>query len=135
VVVLTVLAFLGVGTVGPAASGAAAFIDAEKELRQAFSEDPEIVPSELVSRAIVRLAESLPPNGAIDLPWSRPCGTLDLRRVADGVQITGGWGGQVILGGGQRGIQSTVLAARSSHHHRGSEDTRRCYAGRSFRSR
>jgi len=99
-----VLAFLAVNTFGHAASGAPAFVDAEQDLRQAFGDDLGIVPSELVSRAIVRLAESLPPNGAIDLPWSVPCKTLDLRRVADGVQITGGWGGQVILGGGQRGI-------------------------------
>jgi len=81
------------------------FIDAEKALRQAFGRTLSGVPRDLISSTIASFAESLPVGGAIDLPRSVACGTLDFRRVADHVQITGGYGGKIILGGGQKGIQ------------------------------
>ena len=77
------------------------FIDAEKALRSIYGEPLSSVPQQAVSETIVDLAEGLPPGGAIDLPRSVPCGVLDLRRVADDVQITRGWGGMVVLGPGQ----------------------------------
>jgi hypothetical protein len=62
-------------------------------------------PVQLRAAHLVRLAESLPPGGAIHLPEDMPCGELDFRGVADDVQITGGCGGDLILGGGQQGMQ------------------------------
>jgi len=81
------------------------FADCERALRRTFGEDLESVSQDRISRAIERLAESLPAGGAIDLPRSVPCGVLDLRRVADGVQITRGHGGRLILGPDQHRIQ------------------------------
>ncbi|HUT33722.1 MAG TPA: hypothetical protein VNE39_09595 [Planctomycetota bacterium] len=86
-----------------------AFVDAEKALRRRFGASLSAIPQIAISAAIVSLAESLPAGGAIDLPRSAPCGTLDFRRVADDVQITGGHGGRLVLGGGQRGIQLVFL--------------------------
>ncbi len=86
------------------------FIDAESALVRTFGRPLERLGQEAISDTIRRLAESLPAGGALDLPRSVPCGELDFRRVADGVQITRGHGGRVILGPGQRGIQ-LVLAA------------------------
>jgi len=85
------------------------FIDAEEGLRRLFGSDLGPVAPSLVSAAIVALAEGLPPGGAIDLPRSLPSGVLDFRRVADGVQITRGHGGRLILGPGQRGIQMVLM--------------------------
>ncbi len=81
------------------------FIDAEAALRARFGAPFDRIAPGLLREAIVELAESLPVGGAIALPESAPCGTLDFRRVADDVQITGGHEGTVILGGGQRGVQ------------------------------
>ncbi len=80
-------------------------IDSERELESLLGRSWRDAPPEHIARHLVELAESLPPGGAIDLPRSVPCGVLDFRRVADDVQITGGWGGTVVLGGGQRGIE------------------------------
>ena len=88
---------------------AAVFIDAEKALRRVFGDDLQRISPDDVSGAIVGLAESLPPGGAIDLPRSVPAGRLDFRGVADGVQITRGWGGRVVLGPGQRGLQMLFM--------------------------
>ena len=82
-----------------------AFIDAERELARRFGPDWQLLPQNEIGYALVQLAESLPVGGAIDLPRSVACGTLDFRRVADGVQITGGRGGAVIFGGGQSGLE------------------------------
>lgn len=92
------------------AAGEPAFLDAEVELAARFGPRWEREPQEHVSRAIVEMAETLPVGGAIDLPYSVPCGTLDFRSIADGVQVTGGWGGTLVLGRGQSGIQ--ILASR-----------------------
>jgi len=81
------------------------FVDAEKALHRVYGDTLAEVAQEDVSRAIVTLAEGLPPGGAIDLPQSVASGDLDFRNVADNVQITGGWGGRLILGPGQRGLQ------------------------------
>ncbi|HEY3322848.1 MAG TPA: hypothetical protein VGP72_20505 [Planctomycetota bacterium] len=81
------------------------FIDAESMLAERLGAGWQTVPQDVVSRAITDGALSLPVGGAIDLPRSVPCGLLDFRGVADGVQITGGYGGTLILGGGQRSMQ------------------------------
>jgi hypothetical protein len=81
------------------------FVDAERALTRLFGGSLSAVPRERISGAIVALAEGLPAFGAIDLPRSVPAGVLDFRGVADHVQITGGWGGRLILGPGQQGIQ------------------------------
>ncbi|MFP4055432.1 MAG: right-handed parallel beta-helix repeat-containing protein [Candidatus Brocadiia bacterium] len=86
-----------------------AFIDAEKALRRAFGSDLARLRQQEVSTAIVALAESLPPGGAIDLPRSVPCGMLDFRQVAPRVQITGGHGGRLLLGAGQSGSQLVLV--------------------------
>jgi hypothetical protein len=80
------------------------FIDAEKRLRESFGPDLAARSPSQISLALVQMAEQLPVGGAIHLPESVPCGLLDFRRVADDVQITGGHGGTVVLGGGQKGI-------------------------------
>jgi hypothetical protein len=86
-----------------------AFVDAEHALRHLFGPAIEHVSQAAISSAIVRLAEGLPPGGAIDLPRGVPCGVLDFRRVADGVQVTRGHGGRLVLGPGQRGIQMVLM--------------------------
>ncbi len=86
----------------PSAQGGA-FIDAETALAERFGEDWKAQPQSDISAALVAMAESLPVGGAIDLPRAAASGVLDFRRVADGVQITGGRDGRVIFGGGQRG--------------------------------
>ena len=88
-----------------AACFASDFIDAERQLHARFGDDLHAAAPEAVSAAIVEMAESLPEFGAIDLPRCVPSGRLDFRSVADHLQITGGRDGEVILGGGQRGIQ------------------------------
>lgn len=99
------------GAAEPPSSPACGFVDAEAALRAVFARDdlagvqPDRIRSELV-----RLAEGLPPGGAIQLPESVPCGLLDLRGVADDVQITGGRDGKIVLGGGQQGIQLLFCA-------------------------
>jgi hypothetical protein len=85
------------------------FVDAQKALRTAYGPELERLPQAEISAAIVKLAEALPPSGAIDLPCSVPCGVLDFRRVAHGVQITRGYGGKLILGGGQHNIQMVLM--------------------------
>ncbi|MBA4192503.1 MAG: hypothetical protein C0467_31430 [Planctomycetaceae bacterium] len=82
-----------------------AFIDAESALEARFGPAWADQPTEQIARELVSLAESLPVGGAIDLPITGPCGTLDFRRVADDVQVTGGWGGTIVFGGGQCGLQ------------------------------
>ena len=82
-----------------------AFIDAERALAERFGEAWVSLPHSAISAALVEMAESLPVSGALDLPRAVPAGVLDLRRVADGVQITGGRDGRVIFGGGQRGME------------------------------
>lgn len=89
----------------PAVKAEKRFVDAEKELKAAFGEDLTQVPGEAISRAIEKLAATLPEEGAIDLPRSVATGKVDFRPVADRVQITGGFGGEITLGGGQDGIQ------------------------------
>ena len=87
-----------------------AFVNAEKALGRIYGCVPlGNLPQEVVSSAIVGLAEGLPPGGAIDLPRNVACGVLDFRRVADGVQITRGHGGRLILGPGQRGMQMVLM--------------------------
>lgn len=81
------------------------FIDAEKALRERFGAMMLLMDQAQISGVLTAFAESLPLNGAIDLPRSVACGDLDLRRIANGVQITGGWGGSITLGQGQHGIQ------------------------------
>ncbi len=81
------------------------FVDAEKALTLQYGSQWRSLPKTRISAAIVEMAESLPVGGAIDLPGSAACGELDFRRVADNVQVTGGFGGRIILGGGQQGIQ------------------------------
>jgi hypothetical protein len=80
------------------------FIDAEKQLRAHFGPGLAACPPAEISAALERMAGQLPVGGAIHLPESVPCGRLDFRRVADDVQVTGGQGGTVVLGGGQKGI-------------------------------
>jgi hypothetical protein len=82
---------------------AADFVAAERELRTRFGEDWPQMPGTLLSKTIQELAHSLPPGGALDL-GEVSCGTLDLRGLADGVQITGGREGTVIFGSGQHGV-------------------------------
>jgi hypothetical protein len=94
--------------VSAAAAEAPRFLDAQRELTRRFGPDLPGRSTDEIAAAIVELAEGLPVGGAIHLPESFDCGTLDFRRVADDVQITGGRGGTVILGGapyGQAGIQ------------------------------
>jgi len=81
------------------------FIDAEAVLAERFGVAWSRKPQALLSAALVELAESLPVGGAIDLPSAVPSGVLDFRRVADGVQVTGGRDGRVIFGSGQRGLE------------------------------
>jgi hypothetical protein len=105
---LSITGALGLAALFLPAAGArdgVPFIDAEKALRQRFGDDLYRRPLAEISRAIVEMAERLPEGGAIDLPRIVPCGTLDFRRVADHVQITGGHGGTIVFGGGQTGHQ------------------------------
>ena len=81
------------------------FIDAEAALVERFGEAWSTVPQLVISAALVEMAESLPVGGAIDLPRAVPSGVLDFRRVADGVQVTGGRDGRVIFGSGQHGLE------------------------------
>jgi hypothetical protein len=81
------------------------FVDAEKALRAFYGGRLAGVAQEEISGRIVRLVEGLPAYSAIDLPRSVPCGRLDFRRAPEYLQITGGWGGQLVLGPGQRGVQ------------------------------
>jgi len=95
--------------VAPAADAEpAAFIDASQELRLVFGDRLDAVPTESVSAELVRLAESLPAGGAIDLPTDVPAGVLDFRGIADGIQVTGGRDGRLILGS-QRGVELLFL--------------------------
>jgi hypothetical protein len=81
------------------------FLDAGRALRRIYGPDLSAVPQESISGTITELAGGLPEYGAIDLPRDVPSGRLDFRRVADCVQITGGWGGRLVLGPGQFGIE------------------------------
>ncbi|HET6246134.1 MAG TPA: hypothetical protein VFE47_00400 [Tepidisphaeraceae bacterium] len=87
------------------ASASETFIDVERGLSTRWGTGWASRPQAEISRAIVVLAESLPPGGAINLPGSVASGTLDFRGIADDVQITGGHDGTIVLGTGQRGIQ------------------------------
>lgn len=91
----------------PAAGFAAesAFIDAAAALEKRVGPEWRRSAPETLAREIVTLAESLPVGGAIHLPDDVAVGELDFRRVADDVQVTGGCGGTLVLGGGQQGIQ------------------------------
>ncbi len=80
------------------------FIDTERALAMRFGAGWQTISQPELSAAITELAESLPVSGAIDLPRSVPSGLLDFRRVADGVQVTGGRDGTVIFGSGQHGL-------------------------------
>lgn len=80
------------------------FTDARAALDARFGKNWASLPQPVISAEIVRLAESLPVGGALDL-GEVACGALDFRRVADGVQITGGRGGTVIFGSGQHGME------------------------------
>ena len=84
---------------------AASFIDAPAALEQRFGRDWKQERPAAINSALIELAETLPPGGAIHLPYHVDCGTLDFRGVADDVQITGGTMGELILGGGQEGMQ------------------------------
>jgi hypothetical protein len=79
------------------------FISAERELRARLGEGWRAQPQPVVCAALEEMARSLPVGGALDL-GEVAVGTLDLRGIADGVQITGGSGGTVIFGRGQHGI-------------------------------
>ncbi len=102
---LAVLAFLTLATLPLLAGDSPGFIDAERTLAARFGKVWASLPHEAISAAIVEMAESLPVGGAIDLPRAVPSGTLDFRRVADGVQVTGGREGRVIFGSGQHGME------------------------------
>jgi len=81
------------------------FIDAALELdRRSGTGWRSDAPATVADR-IVDLAETLPVGGAIHLPDGLVVGELDFRSVADDVQVTGGVGGPLVLGGGQEGIQ------------------------------
>lgn len=82
-----------------------AFVDAEAALALRFGQAWEYGQQARISAAIVEMAEALPVGGAIDLPCAIPSGTLDFRRVADRVQVTGGRDGRVIFGSGQYGLE------------------------------
>jgi hypothetical protein len=82
---------------------AAQFLSAERELRARFGERWQELPQAVRSDFIREIATSLEVGGALDL-GDIECGTLDLRGVADGVQVTGGRDGTVVFGGGQHGI-------------------------------
>jgi len=90
---------LTLALVAPLAASQGVFIDAERQLSARFGEAWTSQPQDTISAALVEMAESLPVSGAIDLPGGVPSGVLDFRRVADGVQITGGRDGRVIFGG------------------------------------
>lgn len=105
VVLGAILLFISSASADPASVSTPTFIDAEKALRERHGSELEQRSPDEVSAAIVELAERLPVGGAIHLPDSVPCGRLDFRRVADDLQITGGHGGTMILGGGQRGVE------------------------------
>ncbi len=81
------------------------FIDTDRALAAEFGTSLGRASQTDISAAIVALAERLPVGGAIELPRNVACGRLDFRRVADGVQITGGHGGAIVLGGGQSRLQ------------------------------
>ena len=104
-----IVAFLAVESVRGASdfpsSQGRSFIDAESTLAERFGADWKTFSQSAISAALVEMAESLPVGGALDLPRAVPAGVLDFRRVADGVQITGGREGRVIFGGGQRGLE------------------------------
>ena len=87
----------------PAALHGATFISAERGLHERFGERWSLEPPAVVSAAITDMARSLDVGGALDL-GDIACGTLDLRGIADGVQISGGREGSVIFGSGQHGI-------------------------------
>lgn len=91
------------------AAGAAAaeptFVDAGRMLESRLGCEWRRSAPETLAREVVALAESLPVGGAIHLPEDVAVGELDFRRVADDVQVTGGCGGTLVLGGGQQGIQ------------------------------
>ncbi len=80
------------------------FADARVALVARLGERWTSLPQSIVSAEIVRIAESLPVGGALDL-GEVACGTLDFRSVADEVQITGGREGCVCFGGGQHGME------------------------------
>lgn len=82
------------------------FVSSERWLQRTLGSAWRELPQDTISAEIVRAAESLPAGGAIDLPQTYPCGTLDLRRIQNDIQITGGYGGKLIFGGGQRCIQT-----------------------------
>lgn len=82
-----------------------AFIDVAASLEARLGRTWRFSASETLAREIVALAESLPIGGAIHLPDDVAVGELDFRHVADDVQVTGGTGGTLVLGGGQRGMQ------------------------------
>lgn len=98
------IALLLLALVSPLCAGQRDFIAADRALTERFGEAWAALPQPVISAALVELAESLPVGGAIDLPQGVPSGTLDFRRVADGVQITGGCEGSVIFGSGQHGL-------------------------------
>ncbi len=87
----------------PAFAHAAPFLSAETTLQARFGKDWASLPNDTISSAIVEMAESLPYGGALDL-GEVACGTIDLRGIADGIQITGGRQGEIVLGDGQSGI-------------------------------
>lgn len=93
--------FLFSSLVLPSLLNAADFISAERELRTRFGEDWSTQSEQ--TAAIQEMAHSLPVGGALDLS-DISCGTLDLRGIADGVQITGGREGTVVFGSGQHGV-------------------------------
>lgn len=82
-----------------------AFINAARELDMRCGSGWRSEPPAAIARRLTGLAESLPIGGAIHMPDDLAIGELDFRGVADGVQITGGVGGPLVLGGGQDGIQ------------------------------
>lgn len=99
IVVLLVAVAAAAGAVEPL------FIDAALELDRRSGTGWRSDAPATVAERIVDLAETLPVGGAIHLPDGLVVGELDFRRVADDVQVTGGVGGPLVLGGGQEGIQ------------------------------
>ena len=87
----------------PAAAGTPLFLEAERDLRARFGGHWSHQSQRVLSAAIEEMTCALPVGGALDL-GDVACGTLDLRGIADGVQITGGRAGAVVFGSGQHGI-------------------------------
>jgi hypothetical protein len=99
------LLLTGFGCLSPLAAQPTRFVDAETHLAKALGAGWKSTRVEVRKQILERLAESLPRGGAMHLPESVACGELDFRGMADGVQLTGGRAGTLVLGRGQQGVQ------------------------------